>query len=202
MTQEELDALMSGDIDLEEGYEEEELPEQQVSTLHSLPPFFAAENTAMAHQSDSTSTEEPAASTLSDLIGEIGHDLGNIEEQITAVHGIVRGNIELFESLCAKFPHIEAFRTHLSKNKEASAALEETLELLQNGGDSITNVTDMIRYQDGRNQKIERSAHAMNALSAYMNRLLYGHLPEETTGNAVGSDAIEAFLASLPDTRE
>lgn len=203
MTQEELDALMSGDIDLEEGYEEEDLPEQQVSTLHSHPPFFAAEDNTMTHQSDNASAEEPAASTLSDLIEGIGHDLGKSEEQITAIHGIVKGNIELFESLCAKFPHIEAFKTHLSQNKEASTALEGTLEMLQNGGDAIANVTDMIRYQDDRNQKIEHSAHAMHALSAYMNRLLSGHLPEDTTtDNVVGSDAIEAFLASFPHTRE
>ncbi|MBN2870526.1 MAG: chemotaxis protein, partial [Campylobacterales bacterium] len=130
MTQEELDALMNGDIDLDEGYEEEESfpsdsedtkgistdePEQpgyRVSALHSWPPPPPTDDNKMVHQLDDVTKEsEQKASEIFDLIEEISNDLSDGEKQVKTIHGVVQTNIELFQTLCTKFPHVEAFQT-------------------------------------------------------------------------------------------
>ncbi|MDX1295623.1 MAG: chemotaxis protein, partial [Sulfurimonadaceae bacterium] len=83
-------------------------------------------------------------------------------------------------------------------------------EMLQNSGDSIMNVMDIMQYQDIHRQKIERVINIMRALSGYLNTLFAGkkddservasatHLPGDmTTEDVVSNDEIEALLASL-----
>jgi hypothetical protein len=229
MTQEELDALMNGDIDLEEGYEEEELPpaseENQdetveeasegagyrVSALHSWPPPPPTDDNKMVHQLDDVTKEsEQKASEIFDLIEQISNDLSGGEKEVKTVNGVIQSNIELFQTLCRKFPHVEAFQTQLSKNQEASENLDGILEILQNGGDTIMNVMDIMQYQDIHRQKIERVINVMRALSSYMNHLFSGQIDDSkrvssavhihgdtTTEDVVSNDDIEALLASF-----
>ncbi len=229
MTQEELDALMNGDIDLEEGYDEEvfppsdsedagdisadesEQPGYRVSALHSWPPPPPTDDNKMVHQLDDVTKEsEQKASEIFDLIEEISNDLSDGEKRVKTINGVVQTNIELFQTLCTKFPHVEAFQTQLSKNQEAAEGLDEILQMLQNGGDTIMNVMDIMQYQDIHRQKIERVINVMRALSTYMNHLFAGkiddskrvssavHLPgDSTTEEVVSSDDIEALLASF-----
>lgn len=227
MTQEELDALMNGDIDLDEEYAEEEVPlsaetdkapedepeaaRYRASALHSWPPPPPTDENKMVHQLDDVTKEsEEKASEIFDLIEGISSDLGKGEKRVKEISGVVRSNIELFQTLCAKFPHVEAFQTQLSKNQESAEHLDEIMEMLQNGGDTIMNVMDIMQYQDIHRQKIERVINVMRALSTYMNHLFAGkiddskrvssavHLPgDTTTENVVSSDDIEALLASF-----
>ncbi len=228
MTQEELDALMNGDIDLEEGYgeeefslseeeapeavaEESELPGYRVSALQSWPPPPPTDDNKMVHQLDDVTKEsEQKASEIFDLIETISNDLSDGEKGVKTINGVIQSNIELFQTLCMKFPHVEAFQTQLSKNQEALVALDGILEMLQNGGDTIMNVMDIMQYQDIHRQKIERVINVMRALSTYMNHLFAGkiddskrvssavHLPgDTTTDDVVSSDDIEALLASF-----
>lgn len=232
MTQEELDALMNGDMDLDEGqedidpspsadsmeeedgeipYNETDPSKYRVSAMHSWPPPPPTDDNKMVHQLDDVTKEsEEKASEIFDLIEGISDDLGSGEKYVKAVNDVIKSNIELFETLTLKFPHVEAFKTQLSKNQDASAQMDEILELLQNGGDTIMNVMDIMQYQDIHRQKIERVINVMRALSTYMNHLFSGkiddskrvtsavHLPgDTTTEDVVSSDDIEALLASF-----
>jgi len=235
MTQEELDALMNGDIDLDVGYEEEaqeELAEAPVSTdetlsdepynemdpdkyrvsaMHSWPPPPPTDDNKMVHQLDDVTKEsEQKATEIFDLIEGISNDLGQGEKDVKALKTIIGGNITLFTTLSAKFPHVDTFKTQLGENEKAMENLEGILEMLQNGGDTIMNVMDIMQYQDIHRQKIERVINVMRALSTYMNHLFAGkiddskrvgsavHLPgDSTTEDVVSSDDIEALLASF-----
>jgi len=234
MTQEELDALMSGDIDLDETYEETELsntdtkdeentvseeepynetdPEKyRVSAVHSWPPPPPTDENKMVHQLDDVTKEsEEKATEIFDLIEGISNDLGKGEKQVKTVKAVIQSNIELFDTLSVKFPHVEAFKTQLTKNQDISLTMDEILEMLQNGGDTIMNVMDIMQYQDIHRQKIERVINVMRALSTYMNHLFSGkiddskrvasavHLPGDTgNDDVVSSDDIEALLASF-----
>lgn len=231
MTQEELDALMNGDMDLDETQEEDELSPSEdsvekensdapynetdpnkyrVSAMHSWPPPPTDDN-KMVHQLDDVTKESEAkASEIFDLIEGISNDLSDGEKHVKTVKTVIKSNIELFETLTLKFPHVEAFKTQLSKNQDAAGQMDEILELLQNGGDTIMNVMDIMQYQDIHRQKIERVINVMRALSTYMNHLFSGkiddskrvasavHLPgDSTTEDIVSSDDIEALLASF-----
>jgi hypothetical protein len=152
MTQEELDALMNGDVDLDVGFEEEgsaaetlpssdETPSEisyyneedadkyRVSALHSWPPPPPTDDNKMVHQLDDVTKEsEEKASEIFDLIEGISNDLGQGEKDIKALQTIIKSNVDLFTTLSEKFPHIEAFKTQLSENKQASKGLNDVLK--------------------------------------------------------------------------
>lgn len=236
MTQEELDALMNGDIDMDVGFEEAEeaadvsVPETsseeasdddhynqidpdkyRVSAMHSWPPPPPTDDNKMVHQLDDVTKEsEQKASEIFDLIEGISNDLGDGEKNIKTIQAVVKSNVELFSTLSEKFPHIEAFKTQLAENKKISDELKDVLEMLQNGGDTIMNIMDIMQYQDIHRQKIERVINVMRALSTYMNHLFAGKIDDAkrvtsavhihgdtTTEDVVSSDDIEALLASF-----
>ncbi|MCD4668539.1 MAG: chemotaxis protein [Sulfurimonas sp.] len=230
MTQEELDALMAGadDIDtLEDGDGEEiskveneiEVADNEVSEVDdALPlgynddtahqwPLPATDENKMVHQLDDVTKEsEEKASEIFDIIESISTDLMDKEENLSAVIEILTSNVELFTTLSAKFPEVEAFKTQLEKNEDALTQTNEAVEILQNSGDSIMSVMDIMQYQDIHRQKIERVINVMRALSKYMNTLFEGkidddkrvssaqHIAGDTHNDVASTDDIEALL--------
>ena len=228
MTQEELDALMGGDVDLDDITEEEtpaeeaaadseDVPyepsaeEYKVSATHNWPPPPPTDDNKMVHQLDDVTKEsEEKASEIFDHIEKIGDELMEAEGTLADVVSTFDSNIELFETLSEKFPDVEAFKTQLEKNKTSKDTVEGHIQHLQDHGDAIMNVMDIMQYQDIHRQKIERVINVMRALSTYMNQLFSGniddskrvasarHLPGDSgTEEVVSSDDIEALLASF-----
>lgn len=221
MTQEELDALMSGgDIDMDENSEDDAQMQETDSedTESSTDPIIAGVEAAelplpatdenkMVHQLDDVTKEsEEKASEIFDIIENISTELMEKEESLSNVNEILNSNIELFTKLCEKFPDVETFKTQLEKNKMAVDEVEEVIEALQNSGDSIMNVMDIMQYQDIHRQKIERVINVMRALSKYMNTLFEGkiddekrvssatHIVGDTNNDLASTDDIEALL--------
>ncbi len=233
MTQEELDALMSGELDLgdlEEEVEaedalEDEIVEEEISqkegdeedesaykasAAHQMPPP-ATEDHKVVHQLDDVTKEsEEKATEIFDIIEGISNDVMDSEAKAQESIDLIGSNIELFKTLSIKFPGVEIFKTQLERNEKALDGANELLETLQNSGDSIMNVMDIMQYQDIHRQKIERVINVMRALSGYMSALFEGrieddkrvssatHLPgDDSTEDVVNSDDIEELLASF-----
>ncbi len=241
MTQEELDALMNGEIeDIDSAAEEdsdqkaediseeademsqEEAAESTVSkndiekplgynekTAHHWP-LPATEEHKMVHQLDDVTKEsEEKATEIFDIIESISTDLMEKEENANNVIEVLNSNIELFKTLAAKFPDVEAFAVQLEKNESALGDADETLNMIQTSGDSIMNVMDIMQYQDIHRQKIERVINVMRALSNYMNSLFEGkiddekrvssaqHLPGDENADLASNEDIEALLAQF-----
>ncbi len=233
MTQEELDALMNEDIDLDEAAETEEAVEEttsaedasadkdtpynpsaedyKVSATHNWPPPPPTDDNKMVNQLDDVTKEsEEKASEIFDHIEKISDDLMEAEGTLADVIETLESNISLFENLGKRFPEVEAFKTQLEKNKSSKETVVAHIESLQDHGDSIMNIMDIMQYQDIHRQKIERVINVMRALSSYMNQLFSGrvdddkrvssakHLPGDSdTEDVVSSDDIEALLASF-----
>ena len=242
MTQEELDALMSGGTDdldmledeLEDVSKEEESLEQEDTALeiqesvatkkaedNESPagysedtahhwPLPATDENKMVHQLDDVTKEsEEKAGEIFDIIEEISNDMMEKEENVQKSIDTFTANIELFKTLTAKFPDVEVFKTSLAQNEEALSSAGQTLEVLQNSGDSIMNVMDIMQYQDIHRQKIERVINVMRALSKYMNTLFEGridddkrvssaqHIVGDTHNDVASTDDIEALLAQF-----
>ncbi len=226
MTQEELDALMNGDVDLGDLEEEvaaedalEEVVEEEPETYgssykasaknHYPPP--ATDDHKVVHQLDDVTKEsEEKATEIFDIIEGISNDVMDADAKAQNTIEVLESNIALFTTLTQKFPGVELFKTQLEKNEDALGCANELLETLQNSGDSIMNVMDIMQYQDIHRQKIERVINVMRALSGYMNALFEGridddarvssatHLPGDTsTEDVVNNDDIEALLASF-----
>jgi len=236
MTQEELDALMGGDIDELEDETSEELaeeledevveevkttatetnkPQKEVpagysdDTAHHWP-LPATDENKMVHQLDDVTKEsEEKASEIFDIIEGISNELMDKEENLNNILEVINSNIELFTTLSAKFPDVKAFASQLEKNNTASEEINATIESLQNSGDSIMNIMDIMQYQDIHRQKIERVINVMRALSKYMNTLFEGkidddkrvasatHIVGDSTDDIASTDDIEALLAQF-----
>ena len=227
MTQEELDALMAGgadEIDDEISAEETEVEgsvEPQLEKDDGTPdgytddtahqwPLPATQENKMVHQLDDVTKEsEEKASEIFDIIEGISGDLMDKEENLNAIAEILTSNNELFTTLNGKFPDVEAFKIQLAKNEDALAQTNETIEILQNSGDSIMSVMDIMQYQDIHRQKIERVINVIRALSKYMNTLFEGkvdddkrvssatHITGDINNDVASTDDIEALLAQF-----
>lgn len=234
MTQEELDAMMNGEIDDIEGLGDELGDIQEVSSEETAKekntqdseeegvpagysedtshhwPLPATDENKMVHQLDDVTKEsEEKASEIFDIIEGISNDLMDKEENANKVIETVTSNIELFKTLSEKFPDVVAFKTQLEKNEIALVDASDGLETLQNSGDAIMSVMDIMQYQDIHRQKIERVINVMRALSKYMNTLFEGkvdddkrvasaqHIVGDTHNDVASTDDIEALLAQF-----
>jgi len=173
-------------------------------------PLPATEEHKMVHQLDDVTKEsEEKATEIFDIIEGISTDMMDKEENINNLVEVLNSNIELFTTLSAKFPDVEAFGVQLEKNNKALGEAKETIETLQNSGDAIMNVMDIMQYQDIHRQKIERVINVMRALATYMNSLFEGridddkrvssaqHLPGDDNDDLASTDDIEALLAQF-----
>lgn len=223
MTQEELDALMGGELDLDD-VEEEELAEEIETDTQSEsqsndenqggddrePPKWgppATHENKVVHQLDDVTKEsEEKASEIFDIIENISNDLMEKEESLNGVVALLESNVTLFRTLTEKFPDVNAFSAQLEKNEEALENTQEVIEALQNSGDSIMTVMDIMQYQDIHRQKIERVINVMRTLSKYMNSLFESqvedssrvssakHIEGDENNDLASTEDIEALL--------
>lgn len=216
MTQEELDALMSGDIN---DIEDDEISEQSVEENDDelvlqdededelVMPYPATKENKMVHQLDDVTKEsEEKATQMFDILEGVSTILMKKEENLNNLTEVLNTNIELFTKLSEKFPDIEKFQTSLAENEKAVEDANEVLEALQNSGDDIMSIMDIMQYQDIHRQKIERVINVMRVLSKYMNQLFEGkiedskrvssakHIEGDTHNELASTDDIEALL--------
>lgn len=214
ISDEDLESIMGTD----EVTPEKEVQEDEDS---SLPPGYnadtsdqwplpATDENKMVHQLDDVTKEsEEKATEIFDIIEGISSDLMDKEEEISSIIEVLASNVELFTTLSVKFPEVKAFNEQLEKNKKALEEASKTIEVLQNSGDSIMSVMDIMQYQDIHRQKIERVINVMRSLSKYMNTLFEGkvddekrvssatHIAGDTHNDLASTDDIEALLAQF-----
>ncbi len=227
MTQEELDAMMNGDINDIDGLEVEEessseplasgdtskhddKPEGYSDETSHQWPLPATDENKMVHQLDDVTKEsEEKASEIFDIIEEISNNLMEKEETLANITKALDSNIALFKTLTAKFPEVDTFASQLAQNEFALKNAEDAVETLQTSGDSIMSVMDIMQYQDIHRQKIERVINVMRALSKYMSTLFESsvkdedrvssaqHIAGDTHNDVASTDDIEALLAQF-----
>ncbi len=228
MTQEELDALMSGDLDsakdestqIDEAQEDinkdqiDQMPNKEnfkVDSSSNWPPPPPDEDHKVVHQLDDVTKEsEEKATEIFDIIEKIGDNLMEKEDDVNFCFKTLEDNVKLFTNLSDKFPDIKTFVNAKEKNETALLHNTKILGLLQESGDSLMSVMDIMQYQDIHRQKIERVINVMRALSNYMNALFAGKIDDDkrvgsavhivgdkSTQDVVNADDIEALLAQF-----
>jgi len=223
MTQEELDALMNGDLDDLDDEEiteddnkpesEEDLESEKLDPAHDdaiYPPPATEEHQVVSQLDEVTKDSEEKASEILDIMDEISNAMMENEENSNTVLDILKEQKELFEKLSNKFPHIEVFKDQLAKTEEAIALISKNLENVQNASDNIMMAMDIMQFQDIHRQKIERVINIMRELLRYMNRIFEGkiddskrvssarHLHGDKTDDLVeDQDDLEALIAQF-----
>lgn len=224
MTQEELDALMSGDTqDISDDVQDDTIQETQnelqtngddnyrVSSNTAWPPPPPTSDHKMVQQLDDvTKDSEEKATQMFDQLDLINNFLVDIENVANDNKVVVESNIELFNKLCDKFPNVETFKEALDKNKKLLDEISDIMTKIQDGQNEIMNTMDMMQYQDIHRQKIERVINVMRALSKYMNSLFESSIDDKSrapsavhiqgdtsTESVMSDDDIEALINSL-----
>lgn len=223
MTQEELDALMAGDLDENEIEEEsketkEEAEEDssldpdhyRVSSEGNWPPPPPTDDHKMVHQLDDvTKDSEIKATEIFDKLESVNNYLMETEENAAAITELIDKNIELFTTLKDKFPNVKRFDEALEDCTTMKEKVESLVSDSQMGEDEIMMIMDIMQYQDIHRQKIERVINVMRALSKYMNSLFEGkiedekrvssavHIEGDDTADVVSNEDIEALISSL-----
>ena len=214
MTQEELDSMMGGDVDLE-SVEEGKVDgithmSETAESAHWPPPAPTDDNKMVSQLDDVTRESEIKASEIFDIIEQIGDDMMNAETRIKTGIEVVSKNISMLAKLHTNFPTIKTFEDCLTDNNKLKEDLAAEVTMLQDNGDQIMNIMDIMQYQDIHRQKIERVINVMRALSKYMNTLFSSDKDDETrvssanhihgdddTEDVMDNDDIEALLASF-----
>ncbi len=214
MSEEEITALTSGNVDLSsvevEDKRAEAIEENGGGAVPPPPP--PSEDSRMVEQLDDvTKDSEKKASEIFDSVEIINESLANIEEELSnEIKNSIQWNIEMFEKLTKQFPNISQFQEGLDKNKEVVKSLEEITDALYNNQDEIMVIMDKMQYQDIHRQKIERVINVMRSLALYMNHLFSSssvkdeervasakHLAGDNTEDLVDQDNLEALIASF-----
>ena len=224
MTQEELDALMNSDVDLDtleeesepETKEQEEVASEEeeygkVEASKAWPPPPPSEDNKVVHQLDDVTKEsEEKANEILEEVEKLGNFFMETEEKLTEVKDVALSNVELFSKLVEHFPSIETFVNQKEQNEACVVKLEESLAMMAEGNDATMEIMDKMQFQDIHRQKIERVINVMRALSNYMNALFAGKIEDDkrvssathihgdtTTEDVVNEDDIEALLAQF-----
>ncbi len=197
MTQEELDALMAGDLDEDmtvlDDIDVEKSTDENTHDLKTIdeenyrvtadgewPPPPPTEDHRVVNQLDDvTKDSEKKATEIMDKLEEINNFVMDTEEEANSLVAIMEKNIETFEKLSQKFPNIALFTASLDENKNALEKLNGIVQKSQESEDEIMLIMDIMQYQDIHRQKIERVINVMRALSKYMNSLFASDIDDE-----------------------
>ena len=224
MTQEELDALMAGDIDSiadtddvsaeeKDGKSESKNTDDDVYSVAEdngvYPPPATEEHKVVYQLDDVTRDSEKKASEIFDALDAVMNNTDEALQELQEIQNKIDGFAELFSTLHDKFPNINRFEKALEEAKETGGHIEGIVNLLETSNDHILNAMDTMQYQDIHRQKIERVINIMRALSKYMSLLFEGkvedekrvksakHIEGDSTEDVVGNDDIEALIAQF-----
>ena len=200
MTQEELDALMSGGAD----FDSEEIEETKTSKEDSMvdedgiavvgikadeyktdsntvwpPPPPNAEHKVVHQLDDVTRDSEIKATEIMDKLENISNFFANSESIASNINKVFDKNIDIFTKLNEKFPNVSSFSETLELNKKSKKDMLSLIDDIQSGQDEVMMTMDAMQYQDIHRQKIERVINVMRALSRYMSSLFEGKIDDQ-----------------------
>ena len=201
MTQEELDALMNGDVNFDEDAESNIKSETESHNIESeeglmledvkvsdykpdpsvvWPPPPPNQGHKVVHQLDDvTKDSELKATEVMDKPESINNFFADSENLFSEIDKVLAKNIEIFSKLNEKFPNVVSFNEALQLNSKVKKTSQEIIDKLQCGQDEVMMAMDAMQYQDIHRQKIERVINVMRALSRYMSSLFEGRIDDK-----------------------
>lgn len=195
MTQEELDALMSGgdsglqDIDSlessgaggspagaeadgEAGDKEFDPNDFRVHAAKSWPPPPPDKDHKVVHQLDDVTRDtEVKAGEVFDQLDIISSNAESIVKSAKKMKEYFATQEELFTKLTEHFSHVESFKRALESTQAMRKEIAAITDSANNCSDAILQAMDIMQFQDINRQRIERVINVMRALAQYMNSL-------------------------------
>ena len=223
MTQEELDALMAGELELDSEelsdeasiLESDLIPRTNSVSLDDMeesvvPPPATEEHRVVRQLDDVTRDSEEKASEIFDALEVVLNDIEGALGAIEKMQVIASDFENLFLTLRKKFPHIKRFASAGAEAIVLRKLADEAGEMLQSADTQILGAIDTMQYQDIHRQKIERVINIMRALNRYLSALFEGNIEDEKrvrsarhikgdtgTEEVLSNEEIEALIAQF-----
>jgi predicted RNase H-like nuclease (RuvC/YqgF family) len=191
MTQEELDALLNSDNELENiDLSEDTSHSENIDNIENIednnkedgpimPPPADEDHKVVAQLDEVTKESEEKASEVLEIITSISDDIEKFKSAFEDILLFLEDEKLLFEKLHEKFPNIKTFEKELEK---INSKIKEIQNMLENAEDvemRVFSALEIMQYQDIHRQKIERVINIMRALIRYMNKLFEGKVSDE-----------------------
>ena len=112
---------------------------------------------------------EEKASQIFDVLSFILDENNEIQKYNKSMGTFVEKQIELLESLGAKFPNIDVFSDNLELAKNVLNESKELSNTVDGENNKVFEAMELMQYHDINRQKIERVMSVIKSLSTYLN---------------------------------
>ena len=223
MTQEELDALISGGTDdIDDNLDDVDLLDKEakdtssqssdarVSADNGWPPPVPTEEHQVVTQLDSvTEDSEKKASEIFDKLELVSDKIANVEDVLGGLSDKLAENIAMFDKLLIKFPNVESFKNAQDNNTLIRDEIDNILATQMDASNEVLDIMDIMQYQDIHRQKIERVVNVMRSLATYMNSLFATniedskrvsspiHIEGDANTDELSTDDLEELISKL-----
>lgn len=231
MTQEELDSLVTQEVDSLEldAQSPESCDDSKEGSIKAefvdpvtykpeadkkWPPPPPTEEHKVVHQLDDVTRDSEVKMTeVFDQIDLIGSGVSVIEKETKKVETYVKSQEDILAKLVENFPKIKAFSVALEDTKQILTVVKSIKNNAMDCSDACLQAMDIMQYQDIHRQKIERVINVMRALSQYMNSLFEGkgddskrvssatYIAGDSHDDVASENDIEALIASFGKNR-
>lgn len=135
-------------------------------------PFPAEKDTKVVNQlSQVANDSEEKVSQIFDVLSLTLDNNGEIRKKIKLYEEFVNSQINLLNSLNARFPNIKVFNEHLNSANNVNSSMADLKKLLNDEDNQIFQGMELMQFNDINRQKIERVMSVIRKLSLYLNNL-------------------------------
>lgn len=163
-------------------------------------PLPADKDTKVVNQlSQVANDSEEKVSQIFDVLSLTLDNNNEIRSKLEDFDKYLASNLELLNSLSAKFPNIEIFNTQKIAANDMSNNMKEISDILNAEDMKIFEAMELMQFNDINRQKIERVMSVIRKLSLYLNNLFEDdgssqeiavakHIHGDTTHDLIGED--------------
>ncbi|KAB7885413.1 hypothetical protein [Poseidonibacter ostreae] len=163
-------------------------------------PFPADHDTKVVNQlSQVANDSEEKGSQIFDVLSLSLDNNSETRDKVKSFESYIASDLELLNSLSAKFPNIEIFKTQIKAAEEMSTNLNDITTSLNAEDMKIFEAMELMQFNDINRQKIERVMSVIRKLSLYLNNLFEDdgtsqeiavakHIHGDSTDDLIGED--------------
>jgi hypothetical protein len=112
---------------------------------------------------------EEKASQIFDVLSFILDENDVLQKNISNITSYIDGQLELLNTLNAKFPNIELFSQKIEESNNIKTLLSDTGNTIDGENNKVFEAMELMQYHDINRQKIERVMAVIKKLANYLN---------------------------------
>lgn len=171
--------------------EDEDLSYKIDKGIYPMP--VEKEHKVVNQLSEVAEDSEEKASQIFDVLSFILDQNDLVQRNTQDILKFIDSQINLLETLCAKFPNIDVFRENLEKAQNTKKIISEITNEVDDENNKVFEAMELMQYHDINRQKIERVMAVIRKLSLYLSGLFEddSNKPEVQIAKHISGDSSE-----------